>query len=102
MGKILREGLEELKEKYPKIVGDVRGKGLMQAIELVEDEPNGDRTPNAKATMQVFEETKKRGLLIGKGGLYGNIFRIAPPMSVSEAQVKDALEIIDKSLAAIN
>ena len=102
MGKILREGLEELKEKYPKIVGDVRGKGLMQAIELVEDEPNGDRTPNAKATMQVFEETKKNGLLIGKGGLYGNIFRIAPPMSVSEAQVKDALKIIDESLAIVD
>lgn len=102
MGDLLREGLEEIALKYPKIIGEVRGMGLMQAMELVEDEPNGDRTPNAVATMKLFEETKKRGLLIGKGGLYGNVFRIAPPMSVSESQIKDALEILDKSFAAVN
>jgi len=102
MGKVLREGLEELKNKYPKIIGEVRGKGLMQAMEIVEDEPNGDRTPNVEMTTRLFEETKKRGLLIGKGGLYGNVFRIAPPMSVSESQIKDALEIIDSSFAEIN
>ena len=102
MGDLLREGLEEIALKYPKIIGEVRGMGLMQAMELVEDEPNGDRTPNAVATMQLFEETKKRGLLIGKGGLYGNVFRIAPPMSVNESQIKDALKIIDDSFAAVN
>ena len=102
MGKVLREGLEEIAEKYPKIIGEVRGMGLMQAMEIVEDEPNGDRTPNAEMTMKLFEETKKRGLLIGKGGLYGNVFRIAPPMSVSESQIKDALEIIDSSFAVFN
>ncbi len=102
MGDLLREGLEEIALKYPKIIGEVRGMGLMQAMELVEDEPNGDRTPNAVATMKLFEETKKRGLLIGKGGLYGNVFRIAPPMSVSESQIKDALEILDKSFAVVN
>ncbi len=102
MGKVLREGLEEIAEKYPKIIGEVRGMGLMQAMEIVEDEPNGDRTPNAVMTMKLFEETKKRGLLIGKGGLYGNVFRIAPPMSVSESQIKEALEIIDSSFAVNN
>ena len=102
MGKVLREGLEELKEKYPKVIGEVRGMGLMQAMEIVEDEPNGDRTPNTVMTMRLFEETKKRGLLIGKGGLYGNVFRIAPPMSVSESQIKDALKIIDESLKEVN
>ena len=102
MGKILRDGLEELKLKYPRIIGDVRGKGLMQAMELVEDEPAGDRTPNTQATAVLFEETKKRGLLIGKGGLYGNITRISPPMTVSESQVKDALKIIDESLSVIH
>ncbi|MCH8305592.1 MAG: aspartate aminotransferase family protein, partial [Candidatus Marinimicrobia bacterium] len=54
MGDLLREGLEEIALKYPKIIGEVRGMGLMQAMELVEDEPNGDRTPNAVATMQLF------------------------------------------------
>ena len=102
MGDLLREGLEEIALKYPKIIGEVRGMGLMQAMELVEDEPNGDRTPNAVATMKLFEETKKRGLLIGKGGLYGNVFRIAPPMSVSESQIKDALKIIDESFVGVN
>ena len=102
MGKLLRDGLEEIALKFPKIVGEVRGKGLMQAMELVEDEPNGDRTPNAVVTMKLFEETKKRGLLIGKGGLYGNVFRIAPPMSVSESQIEDALDILDKSFSAVN
>ena len=102
MGDLLREGLEEIALKYPKIIGEVRGMGLMQAMELVEDEPNGDRTPNAVATMKLFEETKKRGLLIGKGGLYGNVFRIAPPMSVNESQIKDALKIIDDSFAVVN
>ena len=102
MGKLLREGLEEIALKYPKIIGEVRGMGLMQAMEMVEDELNGDRTPNAVITMKLFEETKKRGLLVGKGGLYGNVFRIAPPMSVSESQIKDALKIIDESLAEVN
>ena len=101
-GEQLREGLEEIAVKYPKIIGEVRGMGLMQAMELVEDEPNGDRTPNAVATTQLFEETKKRGLLIGKGGLYGNVFRIAPPMSVTESQIKDALKIIDESFGEVN
>ena len=100
-GELLREGLEEIAAKYPKVIGEVRGMGLMQAMEMVEDEPNGDRTPNALITMKLFEETKKRGLLIGKGGLYGNVFRIAPPMSVSKSQIEDALKIIDESLAVV-
>ena len=66
-GQRLREGLEGLKRKYPRTIGDVRGMGLMQGVELVEDESKGDRTPNPKATARLFEETKQRGLLIGKG-----------------------------------
>ena len=54
----------------------------MQAIELVVDETTGDRTPEKALTNRVFEETKKRGLLVGKGGLYGNVFRIAPALNV--------------------
>jgi 4-aminobutyrate aminotransferase-like enzyme len=99
-GTRLRAGLERLKAKYPKTVGDVRGMGLMQAIELVEDETKKDRAPNAKATARVFEETKKRGLLVGKGGLYGNIFRISPPLIVSAAEVDEALQKLDESLGA--
>ena len=77
MGKLLREGLDALKRRFPKVIGDVRGKGLMQAIELVKDETAKDRTPDAASTSRLFEETKKRGLLIGRGGLWGNVVRIA-------------------------
>ena len=90
MGKILRNGLENLKEKYPKIIGDVRGKGLMQGVELVEDESKGNRTPNIKGADQFMEETKKRGLLIGRGGIYGTALRIAPPLIISNSEVEEA------------
>ncbi len=100
-GKVLRRGLEELAVKQARLVGDVRGMGLMQAIELVVDESKGDRTPNGEATAALFEETRKRGLLLGKGGLYGNVIRISPPMTVSETQVKDALAILDEALEAV-
>ena len=100
-GQHLRAGLDELKRRYPTLIGDVRGMGLMQGIELVEDETAGDRTPAKKATLRVFEETKRRGLLIGKGGLDGNVLRMAPPLTVTSADVDEALEILDLSFAAI-
>ena len=74
MGEILRDGLEELKRRYPRSIGDVRGMGLMQALELVEDETAGDRTPDQGADQRASSRRpKKRGLLIGKGGLEGNV-----------------------------
>ena len=100
MGKVLRDGLVALKAKYPKTIGDVRGKGLMQALELVEDETVKNRTPAPQATLRLFEATKARGLLIGKGGLYGNTVRIAPPLNIGKADVVEALRILDDSFAA--
>ena len=100
-GARLRAGLEELQQRFPKIIGDVRGKGLMQAIEFVVDEPAGDRTPNAAVTSQLFEETKKRRLLIGRGGLNGNVIRISPPLSVGASEIDDALRILAESFEAL-
>ncbi len=100
-GKRLREGLERLKAKYPRTIGDVRGMGLMQGVEHVEDETKKNRTPNAKGTARLFEETKKRGLLIGKGGLYGNVLRISPPLNVTAAEVDEAIGKLDESYAAM-
>ncbi len=97
-GRRLRDGLEDLRRRFPSIVGDVRGKGLMQAIEFVVDEERGDRTPNPKAMARFFEETKKRGLLIGKGGLYGNVVRISPPLIVTADEVDEALAILREAL----
>jgi 4-aminobutyrate aminotransferase-like enzyme len=101
MGKILREGLEAIQKKFPKVIGDVRGKGLMQGLELVKDETAGDRTPAPEAAVRLFEETKKRGLLIGKGGLYGNVIRIAPALNITKADIVEGLRIIDESFTAM-
>jgi 4-aminobutyrate aminotransferase len=78
----------------------VRGKGLMQGIEMVADRQSKEPAP--KAVSQLFEETRARGLLIGKGGLYGNVIRISPPLTVSEAQIDQALEILDYALATVH
>ncbi|WP_409461792.1 aspartate aminotransferase family protein [Amycolatopsis sp. GA6-003] len=79
-------------------VGEVRGKGLMIGVELVEP---GTTTPNTAAAKQMLEETKKRGLLIGKGGLHKNVLRIGPPMTLTEAEASEGLEILLDSLAAL-
>lgn len=100
-GRRLREGLERLKAKYPRTIGDVRGMGLMQGVEFVEDETRKDRTPAPKKVNAFFEETKQRGLLIGKGGLYGNVLRISPPLIVTAAEVDEALGKMDEGLAAM-
>jgi len=100
VGRILRQGLEELQRRFPKNIGDVRGLGLMQAIEFVVDETAGDRTPEKAMCNRVFEEAKKRFLLIGKGGLDGNSFRIAPALNVTKPEVEEALGILRESLEA--
>ena len=94
VGNYLREKLEELKEKYP-LVGDVRGMGLMQGVELVREQ----KEPAGEEILQVFEATKRRGLLIGKGGLYGNVIRIAPPLNITKADVDEAVHILDEAFA---
>lgn len=92
MGLRLRQGLEALKEKYP-VIGDVRGMGLMQALELVGE----NRRPDSEAVKRFFERTKANGLLIGKGGLWGNVMRITPPLNVTGEQVDEAIKKLDQS-----
>lgn len=101
MGNRLRSGLEALQRRFTKIIGDVRGMGLMQGVELVVDEASGDRTPNPEVTARLFEETKARGLLIGRGGMHGNVLRIAPPLVVSSSDIDEALQILGNSFAAV-
>ena len=97
-GKQLREHLMALKDKYP-VIGDVRGMGLMQGVELVEDRKTKEPAP--KRTNKLLEAAKKHGLLIGKGGLYGNVLRISPSMLVSKAEVDDAAARLDKAFAEV-
>ena len=96
MGKALRDGLEGLQQKFQGI-GDVRGMGLMQAIELVKD--RASKEPDPQGTARLMESARRRGLLIGKGGLYGNTLRISPPMIVNKGQIDDALRLLGEALA---
>lgn len=93
MGKRLRDGLEALKIKYHPVIGDVRGMGLMQGLELVGE----NKQPQPEATRRLFEATKTNGLLIGKGGLAGNVIRITPPLNVTADQIDQALKMLDRS-----
>jgi 4-aminobutyrate aminotransferase-like enzyme len=94
-GAHLRARLEELKEKHS-IIGDVRGMGLMQAIELVEDRTS--KQPAATATLAVMEAARENRILIGKGGLYGNVIRITPPLNISQSDVDEFARLLDISL----
>jgi 4-aminobutyrate aminotransferase len=92
-GAQLADGLRGIAEEFPEL-GDVRGKGLMLAAEIVKPD---DNAPDAAATAKLQQETKDRGLLVGKGGLYGNVLRMAPPMTLTEEEAAEAVEIIRDS-----
>jgi len=95
-GAILHGGLAGAPQRYP-IVGAVRGKGLMLAVEFVEP---GTSNPNGYATNQVFERCRDAGLLVGKGGLYGNTIRMGPPLTLTEDEAREGLAILDAAIAA--
>jgi len=97
-GAQLRARLEQFKDRYP-FIGDVRGMGLMQALELVEDRKTKEPAP--KKTLQLLEAAKRQSLLIGKGGLYGNVLRIAPSMLVTADEVDDGCGRLDRALAEV-
>ena len=96
-GAYLRAGLEDLKERH-EIIGDVRGMGLLQAIELVQDRET--KAPATAETAMAMEAARENRLLIGKGGMYGNVLRISPPMNISRADVDQFLKLLDKALVA--
>ncbi len=98
VGGYLREKLEGLKDKYP-VIGDVRGMGLMQGLELVKDRET--KAPAPEAVMTVFEETKRRAVLIGKGGLYGNVIRTGMMLNSSKDHVDELIEALDAGFAAV-
>jgi 4-aminobutyrate aminotransferase len=80
------------------MIGDVRGKGLMIGVELVA--PGNEPSPRAAA--RLAEAAKERGLLVGKGGLYGNVLRLAPPMTLTEDEAEEALGILTESIAVVD
>ena len=97
LGGYLLAGLEKLKQKHA-LIGDVRGKGLLLGIELVRD--RGTKEPAKVECAQVLENARKRGLLLGKGGLWGQTIRFAPPMCITQGDADFLLDMLDRSLGA--
>ena len=97
-GAIIIDGLKAAAGDL-KVVGDVRGKGLMFAVDLA-DPATGKPAPALAA--KAMEETRQRGLLIGKGGLYGHALRMAPPMNLTDAEAKEGLGLLIDALRAVD
>jgi 4-aminobutyrate aminotransferase len=98
MGAYLRGRLDELKDKHP-LIGDVRGMGLLQAIELVED--RASKRPAPRQTAEVMEACRERGVLVGKGGMYGNALRLSPPMNIGKSDIDQLVAALDAGLAKV-
>lgn len=92
VGTYLKERLLELAERHP-MIGDVRGLGLMVAVELVRDRASKEPAPDL--ALRVMDATKERGLIVGKGGLHANTLRICPPLIVTKTDVDQAIEVLD-------
>ncbi|HLW98880.1 MAG TPA: aspartate aminotransferase family protein [Candidatus Acidoferrales bacterium] len=98
MGKYFRDRLEVLKDKHT-LIGDVRGMGLMQGLELVKDRQTKEPAPEASA--QLLERTRAHGLLIGKGGLYGNVIRLSPMLNIGRADIDEAIRLLDSAFSEV-
>ena len=97
VGNRLKSNLDELADRTD-IIAEVRGKGLMLGVELVKA---GGLDPDPAAAAAVMEEAKKEGLLIGKGGLYGNTLRIAPALSLTEAEADEGFEKLARAIGRV-
>jgi alanine-glyoxylate transaminase/(R)-3-amino-2-methylpropionate-pyruvate transaminase len=98
LGGIILEGLRKLQQKY-KVIGDVRGKGLMLGVELVKDRKT--KEPAKAECSAVLEYAREMGLLLGKGGLWGQSIRFAPPMCITKADAEFILEVFDAAFARL-
>jgi len=97
IGGILNSRLTEMKNKYS-VIGEVRGRGAMQAIELVKA---GSKEPNPEAMTKVIKYCQQNGVLILTAGTYGNVIRFLPPLVITEALLNDALDVLDAGFAAL-
>ena len=98
LGARLKTGLEKLQASHA-LIGDVRGKGLMVGLELVSD--RGTKAPAKQATLDVMEALRELSVLVGRGGLDGNVLRIKPPMCITADDVDYALDALDVALTQV-
>jgi alanine-glyoxylate transaminase / (R)-3-amino-2-methylpropionate-pyruvate transaminase len=94
IGNRILNGVNRLKEKH-NLIGDVRGRGLMVGIELVKDRQS--KEPAKEECAQILEASKEMGLLLGKGGLWGQTVRFSPPMCINEHDADFLLEVLDRA-----
>ena len=99
IGGYLKQRLLELKSAHA-LVGDVRGKGLMLGVELVTDRMS--KTPATEQAKEIHERTKELGLLIGRGGVYGNVLRIKPPMCITRTDVDFIADCLDEVFRSLD
>ena len=97
-GAYLRGKLLDLKDKY-QLIGDVRGMGLLLALELVEDRRS--KAPATAATLQMLEAARENRIMIGRGGLYGNVLRLSPPMNIGRSDVDEFILRLDAAFAKV-
>jgi 4-aminobutyrate aminotransferase/(S)-3-amino-2-methylpropionate transaminase len=97
IGTILGDSLRTMQAKYP-VIGEVRGRGAMQAIELVVP---GTKTPNTSAMNAVVKYCQSKGVLILTAGTYSNVVRFLPPIVITDELLKDALSVLDEALASL-
>ena len=93
-GNYLRAALLDLQRRH-KAIGDVRGLGLMQGVEVVGE----NKAPDTRTVARVLEETRRRGVLIGKGGLWGNVLRLSPPLIATRAHIDELVAALDAAFA---
>jgi alanine-glyoxylate transaminase/(R)-3-amino-2-methylpropionate-pyruvate transaminase len=98
IGDRLLRGFRALQAQHP-LIGDVRGMGLMLGIELVKDRES--KIPATAETVEVLERCREQGVLLGKGGLSGNVLRIKPPMCITAADADFALDVLDRALGEV-
>jgi len=97
IGEILGSSLRELAKKYP-VIGEVRGRGAMQAIELVEP---GTKNPNTAAMNAVVKYCQSQGVLVLTAGTYSNVVRFLPPLVITDELLKDAFSVLDDAFASL-
>lgn len=99
MGQRLQDGMRELMKNHS-LIGDVRGRGLLLGMELVEDRASKEHA--TEKTALFMDKCKEKGVLVGKGGLFGNVIRLAPPLTINAEQVDELLEVFESCFAEIS
>lgn len=98
MGNMLMKGLKEMENKY-EIIGEARGKGLMIGVEIVKNKKTKEL--GLQETDKVRKLCADNGLIVGKGGLWNNVIRIQPPLTIREEHVDQAMEALEKAVKEV-